>query len=832
MTQVICPTNACPISTVCPSKTPSNGSPFCQHCSVYNCASCSQHNIGICNSCRQGYSLSGNVCSKCIEGCQDCTYSGCLQCLPGHRMTNNQCVKCKQHCSQCSNKDQCSKCDQGYILDKQKCVSCGLGCKSCSGPYKCQSCLDSFHLENQQCIKCADGCKTCNQSSICSQCYPSFILQGNACKACPVNCLNCSSTTTCTKCQDNSILAARTCTKCEDNCLACASDSVCGICREGFILQNEKCLKMDCDGNQPCQTKQKFMQNKTVSRYVKRPQHCKKLNKKGLCDQCIDTYVAVNGYCKDCPLGCVDCISLQVCNKCRQYFFLNPQKECKLCGSSCAICTSVDNCTQCVGSHALYQNKCYMKGDNQCNDEDLCETKEFCKLQTWGNKCRSCLANCQICKDATTCDLCVEGYYFENGKCNPCQSQCKTCENKTSCLSCNDGLDLSGIKQCIEQLCTVSKPCVEGQFCELIDSGNKCTKCNASCKTCSASTTCDSCETGLDLSTSKKCVENQCSDTHQCTKSHFCQNLETGNICKNCSENCLSCTDSNTCTSCNSAFYLDSKVCKKCPQFCMECSPNGTCSKCQQNSRLSSGSQCVADACNDSQKCTEGEFCTLQDAGNICTKCNASCKTCSASTTCASCQDGFDISSSKKCVNNQCSDTHQCQKNNFCQKLETGNLCRACPANCETCTEANTCSKCAENYFLKVSGICAEVVCSASKPCKEYEFCFSSTSGNECKACPEHCQSCDGSGECNACMETFSVNRGQCLSSVGNIGVGAIVGIVVGVVLAVGVLAGLGAYYAMSKKKKANVTVIEENSLQPASVSVFAVNSNGGTLVK
>ncbi|KAH0571951.1 Cysteine-rich membrane protein 2 [Spironucleus salmonicida] len=832
MTQVICPTKACPISTVCPSKTPSNGSKFCQNCSVYNCASCSQYNIGICHSCRQGYSRSSNGCRKCVEGCQECEDQYCLKCLPGYRKINQLCVKCKQHCNQCNNKDECLACEQGYILDKQNCVYCGLGCKSCSGISQCQTCQDGFRFQNQQCIKCADGCKICSTSATCSQCQPSFMLQGNACNPCPVNCLNCSSTTTCTTCQDNSILAAGSCKKCQENCLACASDSVCGICREGFILQNEKCLIMECDAKLPCHTDQKCVKDETGNRCVQTPQYCETVNKKGLCEKCLLPFIAVDGYCKNCALGCDTCISDKLCAKCKPFFFLNSQKECQVCHSSCAICTSVDNCTQCVGSHVLYQNKCYMKGDNQCNDKTLCDAKEFCKLQTWGNQCRSCLANCQTCKDATTCDLCVEGYYFENGKCNLCPSQCKTCENKDSCSSCNDGMYISGTKSCIEQLCTVSKPCVDGQFCQIIDSGNQCTKCHESCKTCSDSTTCDSCKDGLDLSDSKKCVENQCSEKVQCQKSHFCQNLVTGNICKNCSENCLSCTDSNTCTSCNSAFYLNSKVCKKCPQFCMECSPNGTCTKCQQNSRLSSTAQCVADACNNSQKCTEGEFCTLQDAGNICTKCHASCKTCSDSITCDSCQDGLDLSTSKKCVNNQCSKNLQCQKNYFCQKLETGNLCQACPKNCETCTEANTCSGCAENYFLNVSEICAEVVCSASKPCKEQEFCFSSTSGNECKVCPENCKSCDSSGECNTCMETFSVNRGRCLNAAVPIGVGAIVGILVGVLLVVSVLAGLGVYYSILKKKKANATVLEQDNVQLATVPVYDGMGNGGTLVK
>eukprot|EP00702_Spironucleus_salmonicida_P002951 EST44242.1 Cysteine-rich membrane protein 2 [Spironucleus salmonicida] len=445
---------------------------------------------------------------------------------------------------------------------------------------------------------------------------------------------------------------------------------------------------MECDSKQPCNILQTCATDENGSTCVQMPQNCKVANEKGLCAKCYPPLFLVNGYCIDCSSRCSECTSEEICTQCQPQYFLNSQKKCQVCVSNCLNCTSANNCTKCINSYILHENKCYIKRRDECDDNKICKTKEFCKLQEWGNECQNCLENCQNCKDATTCELCVDGYYFENGTCTPCQGSCKTCENKNSCSSCDDGMYLSGSKECIKQVCTISNPCTEGQFCEILDTGN------------------------------------------------------------------------------------------------------------------------------------------------LCTKCSASCKTCSTSTTCNSCQDGLELSNSQLCVNNQCSKNLQCQKNYFCQKLETGNLCQACPGNCETCTEANKCSECAENYFLNVSGICAEMVCSATKTCKESEFCSSNTSGNECKVCPENCKSCDSSGECNTCMETFSVNEGRCLNAAVPIGVGAIVGTIAGMLLVVSVLAGLGVYYSIIKKKKVGAPVLEQDNVKLATVPMYAGIGNGGTLVK
>ena len=43
-----------------------------------------------------------------------------------------------------------------------------------------------------------------------------------------------------------------------------------------------------------------------------------------------------------------------------------------------------------------------------------------------------CMGGCQSCTTADTCDVCDDGYYVDDGICLGCDPSCKTCSGGTS----------------------------------------------------------------------------------------------------------------------------------------------------------------------------------------------------------------------------------------------------------------------------------------------------------------------------------------------------------------------------------------------------------------
>ncbi|CAK86800.1 unnamed protein product (macronuclear) [Paramecium tetraurelia] len=61
------------------------------------------------------------------------------------------------------------------------------------------------------------------------------------------------------------------------------------------------------------------------------------------------------------------------------------------------------------------------------------------KSQSQYSLCSRCHANCIYCSSNSICELCLDGYYINNGDCLQCQSQCKKCNKFSSfCLECSD----------------------------------------------------------------------------------------------------------------------------------------------------------------------------------------------------------------------------------------------------------------------------------------------------------------------------------------------------------------------------------------------------------
>ena len=104
---------------------------------------------------------------------------------------------------------------------------------------------------------------------------------------------------------------------------------------------------------------------------------------------------------------------------------------------------------------------------------------------------------------------------------------------------------------------------------------------------------------------------------------------------------------------------------------------------------------------------------------------------------CLSCNEGNDLLENKKCV--------------------------ICPKPCKSCSDANKCSSCIDNYFI-FSNKCYE--CNVNCKTKENDDCKCSSCEDgyylynyQCLKCDSNCKTCSGSStNCSNCDEHLLIN--------------------------------------------------------------------------
>jgi len=152
-----------------------------------------------------------------------------------------------------------------------------------------------------------------------------------------------------------------------------------------------------------------------------------------------------------------------------------------------------------------------------------------------------------------------------------------------------------------------------------------------------------------------------------------------------CPTNCVTCSDENTCTTCNSSFYLDGTVntCSLCPENCSNCVDATTCNGCSVWYKFSSDNNCSVscppfcqtyDNIGTCQACIDGAFLD-PDTKKNCFICNANCTSCTRPFEC----------------------TVVCPTDYF---LDNNSNCSSYLPHCEFCSDQNTCTSCFKNFDL------------------------------------------------------------------------------------------------------------------------------------
>ena len=132
-----------------------------------------------------------------------------------------------------------------------------------------------------------------------------------------------------------------------------------------------------------------------------------------------------------------------------------------------------------------------------------------------------------------------------------------------------------------------------------------------------------------------------------------------------------------------------------------------------------------------SSPCNYNQF--LNPTTSICDTCPSLCNTCSNSTTCTSCPNGFYLNTGV-CISCQpqctaCVSSTNCSSCSAPYFFESSSYsCVTCSGWCSQCNSASSCLKCSSDYFLSNS-IC--VICNTNCTCDGMnQVCLSNSSVN------------------------------------------------------------------------------------------------------
>jgi len=344
-----------------------------------------------------------------------------------------------------------------------------------------------------------------------------------------------------------------------NNCQTCGKfeglDS-CGTCEDNYFLVMDNLLCLPCNDSLYGQVGCKG--NCDASDY--------KTSSHAFCDECIDGYYSINGFCFSCndgSPGCKECTYESEgestskefkCKKCLSNEYKLENYECKKCDDLKPI---------------SYCSKCHFEGEEQNAVCDICQYNYYLNSEKTCSLCYDIDIDgglCHICSDNETdydsgyC-YCWSGYEkIDNHTCFKCADNCANCEynkekNTTQCKYCYNGYGLDksegkclkceeGCSSCYvnEQKKTICTECYSGK---LIPGESKCLVCPNACDECEYNATtsksvCTKCYYQYALNpTNKECV--------------YCGDLEdTGTGCERCIYN--STTKHYQCLSCDSYY--------------------------------------------------------------------------------------------------------------------------------------------------------------------------------------------------------------------------------------------------------------------------------------
>ncbi|ELP84402.1 hypothetical protein EIN_091050 [Entamoeba invadens IP1] len=317
---------------------------------------CEQGNIKNCMI--YGVSIDGVVsCSQCIidyikmddNNCkplhevfgEHCIYGEnnikCESCDDGYYVSGKECKNCIDHCLVCSAADECTMCEAAYVFDPstKKCEACTSGCHSCvpeNGKTTCRECLPEYILQKDgTCLKSPNEAYKCNEAATTET---DCISSGQNCKfetintktfLCTYKGSNCTTwdvSNVCTKCSDITFKVntdnSKVCIPLTNNCKTYTSGLSgivkCVECSDGYFMNEDfTCSKCGEMCSETCEYKDNYCDDYTCSDFL-----CENCNKnKGVCEKCYYNKVNEKNNCG--PVACIEPVADGNCGMCLRY---------------------------------------------------------------------------------------------------------------------------------------------------------------------------------------------------------------------------------------------------------------------------------------------------------------------------------------------------------------------------------------------------------------------------------------------------------------------------------------------------------------------------------
>jgi proprotein convertase subtilisin/kexin type 5 len=182
---------------------------------------------------------------------------------------------------------------------------------------------------------------------------------------------------------------------------------------------------------------------------------------------------------------------------------------------------------------------------------------------------------------------------------------------------------------------------------------------------------------------------------------------------KRCELNCLACNSKIDCLKCSPGYFVQNGTCSQCSSFCLTCIDNDL--------------NCLSFAPN--LNCKENEFYFYED--DQCVECPVGCSRCSSNLICSKCYPDHYLK------NDKCLPVDPCKLNDSSSSnMVSHKSCAKCSSNCAYCNSVSfNCKLCNHKYFLD---------------------------GNQCKACPLNCQVCSDSKNCLRCDPNYELHQTIC----------------------------------------------------------------------
>jgi len=239
---------------------------------------------------------------------------------------------------------------------------------------------------------------------------------------------------------------------------------------------------------------------------------------------------------------------------------------------------------------------CEKYGNGECT-----QFEPYFYFNKSSNICDTCIEDCEICQNKTSCQKCRFPFKFIDEKCK-CESfsYCLS-NNGKQCNECNEGYFKYSPCEC--------KPCING--CKFCSNGNSCNICFPNFQPLMTKNARNE-DIILSCEQTKNCLKQNLKELNKCELCDKGFYLDKDSRCIKCSlfdKYCESCSGYSECTSCfiqdeitkeNLKLKLDNGLCKKekdikcMVDFCIECFENNKnlCNKCKEGYQTKENSQC------------------------------------------------------------------------------------------------------------------------------------------------------------------------------------------------------------------------------------------------